>query len=174
MEDAMQTSQHGTTNEAYFTDSNSPTFVLTLEQVDYDPAKYPMATRDLVAIAALVPGESYEVRYAEEEDEEAPTWGTITRLADDTAVRALIWDGVVLGMAFDDAAARQDAVDRGADPNDVAAGEYVDGTLGALSGWADVLIGPEHVGVAADGRVRRTDVGTTSDEDKARESETRS
>jgi hypothetical protein len=29
------------------------------------------------------------VRYAEEEDGEAPQWGTITRLADDTTVRAL-------------------------------------------------------------------------------------
>jgi hypothetical protein len=174
MEDAMQTKGQNTTNEAYFTDSNSPTFVLTLEQVDYDNAKYPMAGPDIRAIAALVPGESYVVRYAETDDDEAPQWGTITRLADDTTVRALVRDGVVLGMAFDDAAARQDAVDRGANPNDVAAGEYVDGTLAALSGWADVLIGPEHVGVAADGRVRRTDVGTISDEDKARESEARS
>jgi hypothetical protein len=174
MEDAMQTSQQSTMNQAYFTDSNSPNAALTLEQLDYDPAKYPMDPRDEAAIEALVPGESYVVRYAETEDEEAPQWGTITRLADDTTVRALVRDGVVLGMAFDDAAARQDAVDRGANPNDVAAGEYVDGTLAALSGWADVLIGPEHVGVAADGRVRRTDVGTISDEDKARESEERS
>lgn len=149
-------------NQAYFTDSNSPSVALTLEQLDYDPAKFPMARRDLVAIDALNPGETYVVQYSEEEDDdEAPTWGTITRLLDDKTVRALVRNGAVLGMAFDDAAARQDAMDRRAD----AAGEYVDGTLAALSGWSDILIGPESIGVAPDGRVDRIDVGTTADED---------
>ncbi|MFS8066649.1 MAG: hypothetical protein ACMG6S_09790, partial [Byssovorax sp.] len=68
------------------------------------------------------------------------------------------------GMAFTDAAARQDAVDRGTDSTDVAAGEYVDGTLAALSGWGDLLIGAESVGVAQDGRVRRLNVGHVADE----------
>jgi hypothetical protein len=77
----------------------------------------------------------------------------------------LVRDGAVLGMAFDDAAARQDAVDRGADLAAVAAGEYVDGTLAALSGWGDVLIGPESVGLTPDGRVDRIDAGPSDDED---------
>ena len=67
-------------------------------------------------------------------NEEAPTWGTISRLPADTTVRALVRSGAVLGMGFDDATARQDAMDRGTNAADVAAGEYVDGTLAALSG----------------------------------------
>ena len=115
------------------------------------------------------------VQHAEDDDDrEAPIRGTITRLPDDTTVRAPVRNGAVLGMAFDDAAARQDAVDRGADPTDVAAGEYVDGTLAALSGWGDVLIGPESVGVARDGGVRRLDVGHVADENNGTESEERS
>jgi hypothetical protein len=148
---------------------------LTLEQVDYDPAKFPLDPRDEAAIEALAPGETYVVRYAEEDDDgEAPTWGAITRFPDDTTVRALVRNGTVLGMAFDDAAARQDAIDRGADLAEAAAGEYVEGTLAALSGWGDLLIGPESVGVAADGRVARIDIGTTADENNGIESEARS
>ena len=160
----MKTSENGTTNQAYFTDSNSPNTALTLEQLDYDPAKFPIDGRDEAAIDALAPGETYVVQHREEDDDEAPFWGTITRLPADTAVRALVRDGAVLGMAFDDAAARQDAIDRGADLTDVAAGQYVDGTLAALSGWGDVLIGPESVGLTPDGRVDRIDVGPTADE----------
>jgi hypothetical protein len=156
----METLDQSTMNYAYFTDSNSPNVALTLEQIDYDPAKFPIDPRDEAAIEALAPGETYMVQHAEDdEDGEAPSWGTITRLPDDTTVRALVRSGAVLGMAFDDAAARQDAMDRGADSTDVSAGEYVDGTLAALSGWGDVLIGPESVGVAPDGRVDRIDVG---------------
>ena len=160
----METRDKSAMDQAYFTDSNSPNVALTLEQLDYDNAKFPMAWRDQAAIGALNPGETYVVQFSEEGDDEAPFWGTITRLPDDTTVRALVRNGAVLGMAFDDAAARQDAVDRGADPTDVAAGEYVDGTLAALSGWGDVLIDPESVGVARDGRVRRIDVGHVADE----------
>lgn len=161
----MKTSDDDTRIQAYFTDSNSPNTTLTLEQLDYDPAKFPIDGRDEAAIEALAPGETYVVQHAEDdEDEEAPTWGTITRLPADTTVRALVRSGVVLGIAFDDAAARQDAVDRGADPTDAAAGEYVDGTLAALSGWGDLLIGPESVGLAPDGRVRRIDLGNVADE----------
>jgi hypothetical protein len=163
MEDTMESSDQSTTNQAYFTDSNSPNVALTLAQVDYDPAKFPIDARDEAAIEALAPGKTYVVQYTEEDDE-APTWGTITRLPHDTTARALVRNGAVLGMAFDDAAARQDAMDRGADPTDVSAGEYVDGTLAALSGWGDLLIGPESVGVARDGRVRRVDVGNVADE----------
>jgi hypothetical protein len=162
----METRDKSAMDQAYFTDSNSPNVALTLEQVDYDPAKFPIDPRDEAAIEGLVPGATYVVQYAEEDDDgEAPTWGTITRLPDDTTVRALVRNGAVLGMAFDDAAARQDAVDRGADPTDVAAGEYVDGTLAALSGWGDVLIGPESVALAPDGCVRRIDVGNRSGEE---------
>jgi hypothetical protein len=160
----MKTRDIGDEDEAYLTDGNSPNTALTLEQLDYDNAKFPMAPRDQAAIAALDPGETYVVQYTEEEDDEAPFWGTITRLPADTPVRALVRDGAVLGMAFDDAAARQDAIDRGADLTDVAAGEYIDGTLAALSGWGDVLIGPESVGLTPDGRVGRIDVGPTADE----------
>jgi hypothetical protein len=165
----METSDKSAMDQAYFTDSNSPNVALTLEQLDYDNAKFPMAGRDQAAIQALNPSETYVVQYSEEEDDdEAPFWGTITRLPDDTTVRALVRNGAVLGMAFDDAAARQDAMDRGADPADVAAGEYVDGTLAALSGWGDVLIGPESVGVAPDGRVCRIDVvGDADDEERS-------
>ena len=162
----METRDKCAMDQAYFTDSNSPNVALTLEQLDYDNAKFPMAWRDQAAIGALTPGETYVVQSSEEEDDdEAPSWGTITRLPDDTTVRALVRSGAVLGMAFDDAAARQDAVDRGADPTDVAAGEYVDGTLAALSGWGDVLIGPKSVALAPDGCVRRIDVGTGSGEE---------
>ena len=64
------------------------------------------------------------VQHAEDDDDgEAPIWGTITRRPDDTTVRALVRNGAVLEMAFDDAAARQDAMDRGVDATDVAAGE---------------------------------------------------
>ena len=164
----METRRKSVMAPAYFTDSNSPNVALTLEQVDYDPAKFPLDPRDEAAIEGLVPGETYVVQYAEEDDDgEAPFWGTITRLPDDTTVRALVRNGAVLGMAFDDAAARQDAVDRGADPTDVAAGEYVDGTLAALSGWGDVLIGPESVALAPDGCVRRIDVGDADDEERS-------
>lgn len=152
--------------QAYFTDSNSPNVALTLEQLDYDPAKFPIDGRDEAAIEALAPGETYVVLHAGEDDDgESPFWGTITRLPADTPVRALVRAGAVLGMAFDDDAARRDAVDRGAARADVAAGEYVDGTLAALSGWGDALIGPESVGVAPDGGVDRIDVGPTADED---------
>ena len=161
----METRHKSAMDQAYFTDSNSPNVALTLEQLDYDNAKFPMASRDQAAIEALNPGETYVVQFSEEEDDEAPFWGTITRLPDDTTVRALVRNGAVLGMAFDDAAARQDAVDRGADPTDVAAGEYVDGTLAALSGWGDVLIGPESVALAPGGCVRRIDVGNRSGEE---------
>jgi hypothetical protein len=163
----MKTSDIGDEDPAYFTDRNSPNTALTLEQLDYDNAKFPMAPRDQAAIAALNPGETYVVQYSKEEDDEAPFWGAITHLAADTPVRALVRDRAVLGMAFDDAAARHDAIDRGADLPDVAAGEYVDGTLAALSDWGDVLIGPESVGLTADGRVDRIDVGPTADEDNS-------
>ena len=64
------------------------------------------------------------VQHAEDDDDrEAPIWGTITRLPDDTTVRALVRNGAVLEMTFDDAAARKDAMDRGVNPTDVAAGE---------------------------------------------------
>src|SRR5262249_41550781 len=142
-EDGMKTSERGKADGAYFTDTHSPGHVLTLEQLDYDNAKFPMDSRDRAAIGALAAGETYVVRYAEEDDSgEAPTWGTITRLPADTTVRALVRNGEVLGMGFDDAAAHKDAVDRGAAPLDLTAGEYVDGTLAALSGWTDILIGP--------------------------------
>lgn len=164
----METRDKSAMDQAYFTDSNSPNVALTLEQLDYDNAKFPMAWRDQAAIGALNPGETYVVQYSEEEDDdEAPFWGTITRLPDDMTVRALVRNGAVLGMAFDDAAAREDAMARGADPTDVAAGEYVDGTLAAPSGWGDVLIGPESVGVAPDGCVRRIDVGNSSNEERS-------
>ena len=131
----METRSKSARAPAYFTDTNSPNVALTLEQVDYDPAKFPIDPRDEAAIEALAPGETYVVQHAEDDDDgEAPIWGTITRLPDDTTVRALVRNGAVLGMSFDDAAARQDAMDHGADPTDVAAGEYVDGTLAALSG----------------------------------------
>ncbi|MEP7124059.1 MAG: hypothetical protein ABJE95_24240 [Byssovorax sp.] len=160
----MKTNENGNADQAYFTDSNSPNTALTLEQIDYDPAKFPLDPRDGAAIEALAPGETYAVQYAEEDDE-APTWGTIARLPTDTTVRALVRDGAVLGMGFDDATACQDAVDRDADSADVAAGQYVDGTLAALSGWGDVLIGPESVALAPDGCVRRIDVGDGSGEE---------
>jgi hypothetical protein len=162
----METSDQNTINQVYFTDSNSSNVAMTLEQLDYDPAKFPIDPRDEAAIEALAPGETYVVQHAEDDDDgEAPIWGTITRLLDNTTVRALVRNGAVLGMAFDDAGACQDAVDCGVDPTDVAAGEYIDGTLAALSGWSDLLIGPESVGVAPDGRVDRIDVGTTHDDD---------
>lgn len=162
----MKTTEQDNRTQAYFTDSNSPNVALTPEQLDYDNAKFPMAPRDQAAIAALNPGETYVVQCSEDEDDEAPFWGTIARLPDDATVRALVRNGVVLGMAFEDEAARHDALERGVDRTDVAAGEYVDGTLAALSGWGDVLIGPDAVGVAPDGRVARIDVGNVADEDE--------
>ena len=64
------------------------------------------------------------VQHAEDDDDrEAPIRGTITRLPDDTTVWGLVRNGAVLEMAFDDAAARKYAMDRGVDPTDVAAGE---------------------------------------------------
>ncbi len=172
MEDAMQTSEQGTAKQAYFTDSNSPNAALTLEQLDYDNAKYPMDPRDEAAIEALAAGEAYEVRFVEDDDD-APVWGTITRIAHDTPVRALVWNGTVLGIAFDDAGARERALHEGADPTNVDAGEYLDGTLAALSRWND-WDGPEHVSIASDGRVRSTDGNDVSKEGTARESEARS
>jgi hypothetical protein len=169
MEDAMPTNEEDTTKQAYFTDSLNPYAAMTLEQVDYDPAKYPMALTDLRAIAALAPGETYEVRF-EQEGDDAPCWGTITRIADDTPVRALVWNGTVLGISFDDARARERALHEGADPTHVDAGESLDGTLAALSRWND-WDGPDHVGIAADGRVRSIDGNDIPDEGKARESE---
>jgi hypothetical protein len=55
-------------------------------------------------------------------------------------------------MAFTDTGARQDALDDGADPNHVAGGTYVSGTLASLSALFDVFDGPERVVLAPDGR----------------------
>ncbi len=172
MEDAMPTSEENTTKQAYFTDSDNPYAAMTLEQLDYDNAKYPMAPTDHRAIEALAVGETYEVRFVEDDDD-APVWGTITRIADDTPVRALVWNGTVLGIAFDDAGARERALHEGADPTNVDAGEYRAGTLAALSRWND-WDGPDHVSIARDGRVRSTDGNDIPDEDKALESGVRS
>jgi hypothetical protein len=49
----METSDQNTINQAYFTDSNSSNVALTLEQGDYDPAKFPHDPRDEPAIASL-------------------------------------------------------------------------------------------------------------------------
>jgi hypothetical protein len=172
MEDAMPTSEEDTTKQAYFTDSYNPWGAMTLEQLDYDNAAFPMGPTDHGAIEALAVGETYEVRFVEEDDD-APRWGTITRIADDTPVRALVWNGTVLGIAFDDAGARERALHEGADPTIVDAGESLDGTLAALSRWND-WDGPEHVGIAPDGRVRSTDGNDIPNEGTARESEARS
>ena len=168
----MPTSEDDAIKQAYFTDSYNPYAAMTLEQLDYDNAKYPMAPTDHRAIEALAVGETYEVLFVEEDDD-APVWGAIPRIADDTPVRALVWNGTVLGIAFDDAGARERALHEGADPTNVDAGEYLDGTLAALSRWND-WDGPEHVGIASDGRVRSTDGNDISNEGKARESEARS
>jgi hypothetical protein len=88
-------------------------------------------------------------------------------------VRALVWNGTVLGIAFDDAGARERALHEGAEPTNVDAGEYLDGTLAALSRWNE-WDGPEHVGIASDGRVRSTDGNDVPKEGTARESEARS
>jgi hypothetical protein len=170
MEDAMPTREEDMKTQAYFTDRDNAYTAMTLVQLDYGNGKSPIAPMDYRVIAALAPGETHEVRFTEEGDD-APIWVTITRLADDTPVRALVWNGTVLGIAFDDAGARQQALYEGADSTSVDAGEYLDGTLAALSRWND-WDGPAHVIIAPDGRVRSTD--DLPDVGSAREGEARS
>jgi hypothetical protein len=58
-----------TMDQGYFTDIISPNFLITIEQVDYDPAKFPLDPRDEATIEALAPGATYVVQHAEEDDD---------------------------------------------------------------------------------------------------------
>jgi hypothetical protein len=138
---------------AYFADSNNPGRALTLDQLDYDPAKNYLDPRDKRAIEALAPGESH--RPLPGDSDEGPFYGSVTRLSAATQPKALVRDGVILGVGLDEAEARADAAERC--EAEAAGVEVVDATLAALSGWQDDELS-DRVYFAPDGTARRIDV----------------
>jgi hypothetical protein len=144
---------------AYFTDSNFPDVVLTLEGLDYDNAANPLGVADERAIEGLAPGESHQPLQT---SEDGPHWGRVTRLSAATQPMALVRGGVVLGIGLDEARARADAVERSPSDAEAADVEVYKATLAALSGWQDELLRQEvlaqHPLYVEGGVVRRTDV----------------
>ncbi len=119
----------------YFTDSENPGRALTLQQLDYDPAKNYLDARDARAIEALAPGESHQPLPADRH--EGPVWGLVTRLSAATQAKALVRAGEVLGVGLDEGGARADAVERCPTEAGAADVEVVDASLAAVSGWQD-------------------------------------
>ncbi len=140
---------------AYFSDSNDPGGVLTLGQLDYDPAKNYLDPRDAHAIEELAPGESHQPLVFD--PDEGPFWGLVTRLSAATQAKALVRDGVVLGVGLSERQARADATERFPVEAGAADVEVVNATLAAVSGWHDDEL-RDCVYFAPGGTVRRIDV----------------